>query len=55
MADFYNVINLCNTILHYAPEAQVKDGNYSMEELHTHEAGSESHSGLVLFLLSPVV
>ena len=43
-ADFYNVINLCNTILHYAPEAQVKDGNYSMEELHTHEAEAKESS-----------
>lgn len=50
-ADFYNVINLCNTILHYAPEAQVKDGNYSMEELHTHEAEAKAIRALCYFYL----
>ncbi len=50
-SDFYNVINLCNTVLYYAPEAQAKDGNYSMEELHTHEAEVKSIRALCYFYL----
>lgn len=50
-ADFYKVINLCNTILHYAPQAQEKDGNYSVEELHTHEAEALSIRALCYFYL----
>ena len=50
-ADFYTVINLCNTILHYAPQAQQKDGNYSEEELHTHEAEAMSIRALCYFYL----
>lgn len=37
-APFYNVINLCNNVLYYAPQAQAGDGNFSMEELHSYEA-----------------
>lgn len=50
-ADFYNVINLCNTVLHYAPQAQAKDGNYSVEELHTHEAEVKCIRALCYFYL----
>ena len=50
-ADFYNVINLCNTVLYYAPGAQAKDGNYSMEELRTHEAEVKSIRALCYFYL----
>lgn len=50
-ADFYNVINLCNTVLHYAPQAQQADGNYSIEELHTHEAEAMSIRALCYFYL----
>lgn len=50
-ADFYNVINLCNTILHYAPGAQAKDGNYSVDELRTHEAEAKSIRALCYFYL----
>lgn len=50
-ADFYNVINLCNSILYYAPHAQEKDGNYSIDELHTHEAEAKSIRALCYFYL----
>lgn len=50
-SDFYNVINLCNTVLHYAPNAQAKDGNYSLDELHTHEAEVKSIRALCYFYL----
>lgn len=50
-AAFYNVINLCNTILHYAPQAQEKDGNYSESELQTHEAEARAIRALCYFYL----
>ena len=50
-APFYNVINLCNTVLHYAPQAQAKDGNYSMGELQTHQAEARAIRALCYFYL----
>lgn len=50
-APFYNVINLCNTILHYAPQAQARDGNYSTGELQTHQAEARALRALCYFYL----
>ena len=48
---FYNVINLCNTVLYYAPQTQARDGNYTMDELHTHEAEVKAIRALCYFYL----
>jgi len=37
-SSFYSVINYCNTFLKYAPEAQVRDDNFTLESLHSMEA-----------------
>ncbi len=31
--DFYNIINRCNIVMHYAPKVHAKDPNYSTSEL----------------------
>jgi len=50
-AAFYNVINLCNTVLYYAPQAQSNDGNFSEETLHSYEAEVRSIRALCYFYL----
>lgn len=50
-ASIYNVINLCNTVLHYAPMAQVKDGNFTEEELLSYNAEVRSIRALCYFYL----
>lgn len=50
-SSFYDVINLCNTVLYYAPQAQQKDGNFSMDELHAYEAEALSIRALCYFYL----
>lgn len=50
-APFYKVINLCNTILYYAPRAQKNDGNFSIDELHAYEAEAKSIRALCYFYL----
>lgn len=48
---FYNVINLCNSVLYYAPKAQQMDGNFSEDELHAYEAEALSIRSLCYFYL----
>jgi starch-binding outer membrane protein, SusD/RagB family len=50
-APFYNVINLCNNVLYYAPQAKEKDGNFSEEELHSYEAEARCIRALCYFQL----
>ena len=50
-APFYKVINLCNTVLYYAPDAQEKDGNFSDDELYAYEAEVKSIRALCYFYL----
>lgn len=50
-APFYKVINLCNTVLYYAPRAQKNDGNFSTDELHAYEAEVKSIRALCYFYL----
>lgn len=35
---YYNVINRCNTVLHYAPQVAMEDPNYTESDLHINEA-----------------
>lgn len=50
-ASIYNVINLCNTVLYYAPSAQEKDGNFTEEELQSYNAEARSIRALCYFYL----
>lgn len=50
-APFYKVINLCNSVLYYAPRAQKNDGNFSLDELHAYEAEAKSIRALCYFYL----
>lgn len=50
-APFYKVINLCNTVLYYAPRAQKNDGNFSVDELKAYEAEVKSIRALCYFYL----
>ncbi len=50
-AAVYNVINLCNTVLYYAPGAQEKDGNFTEEELLSYNAEVRSIRALCYFYL----
>ncbi len=50
-AAVYNVINLCNTVLYYAPGAQEKDGNFTKEELLSYSAEVRSIRALCYFYL----
>ena len=50
-ASIYNVINLCNTVLYYAPSAQEKDGNFTEEELQSYNAEVRSIRALCYFYL----
>ena len=48
---FYNVINLCNTVLYYAPQTQQVDGTFTAEELHSYEAEVKAIRSLCYFYL----
>ena len=50
-ASIYNVINLCNTMLYYAPTAQERDGNFTEEELQSYNAEAISIRALCYFYL----
>ncbi len=50
-AAIYNVINLCNTMLYYAPTAQERDGNFTEEELQSYNAEALSIRALCYFYL----
>ena len=49
--DFYNIINRCNTILHYAPIVAEKDPNYTQSELKATEAEVSAIRDLMYFYL----
>lgn len=48
---FYNVINMCNTLLYYAPSAQAKDENFTVKSLHAIEAEAKAIRALSYFYL----
>ncbi len=48
---FYNVINICNTFLKYAPSAQAADDNFTLESLHSMEAEVVALRSLTYFYL----
>jgi len=48
---FYNVINMCNTFLVYAPDAQKRDENFTMESLHSMTAEVVAIRALSYFYL----
>lgn len=48
---FYDVINMCNTLLYYAPSAQAKDENFTSETLHAIEAEAKAIRALSYFYL----
>lgn len=50
-ADFYNVINRCNTVLYYAPSVAEKDPNYSESELMATRAEMSALRDLCYFYL----
>lgn len=49
--DFYLVINLCNTVLEYAPGVTEEDPEYSMGFLRSHEAEARTLRALSYFYL----
>ena len=49
--DFYNIINRCNTVLHYAPSVAEKDPNYTQSELQATEAEVTAIRALMYFYL----
>ena len=49
--DFYNVINLCNTVLEYAPQVTKLDPDYSSGFLRAHEAEVRTLRALAYFYL----
>ena len=48
---FYNVINLCNIVLHYAPEVEALDPNYTHNELKATIAEMKTLRALCYFYL----
>lgn len=48
---FYDVINRCNIIMHYAPEVSAKDPNYTPSELGAHIAECTALRSLCYFYL----
>lgn len=48
---FYNVINMCNTFLVYAPQAQALDENFTLASLHSMEAEVKAIRALSYFYL----
>lgn len=48
---FYDVINLCNTLLYYAPSAQAKDENFTLSSLRSIEAEAKAIRALTYFYL----
>lgn len=49
--DFYDVINRCNTVLHYAPQVAEKDPNYTQTELKATQAEVTALRALCYFYL----
>lgn len=49
--DFYLVINLCNTVLQYAPDVMKEDPDYSIGFLRAHEAEARTLRALAYFYL----
>ena len=49
--EFYNIINRCNTVLHYAPSVAEKDPNYTQSELKATEAEVTAIRALMYFYL----
>ncbi|MCR5132097.1 MAG: RagB/SusD family nutrient uptake outer membrane protein [Prevotella sp.] len=49
--EFYNVINRCNTVLHYAPMVAEKDPNYTQSELEATKAEVSAIRDLMYFYL----
>lgn len=50
-ADFYDVINRCNTVLYYAPQVAEKDPNYTQTELRATQAEVKALRALCYFYL----
>lgn len=50
-ASFYNVINRCNIVIHYAPEVEAFDANYTYEELQSTIAEVTTLRALCYFYL----
>ncbi len=48
---FYDVINMCNTLLYYAPMAQTRDENFTIASLHSMEAEVKAIRALSYFYL----
>jgi len=48
---FYSIINRCNTVLHYAPEVQAKDPNFTTSDLAQSEAEVIALRSLAYFYL----
>ncbi len=48
---FYNVINYCNTVLHYAPVVINRDNNFTTDDLHRVQAEAMSVRALAYFYL----
>lgn len=49
--EFYNIINRCNTVLHYAPIVAEKDPNYTQSELRATVAEASALRDLMYFYL----
>ena len=49
--EFYDIINRCNTVLHYAPSVAEKDPNYTQSELKATEAEVTAIRALMYFYL----
>ena len=49
--DFYNIINRCNTVLHFAPSVAEKDPNYTESELRATKAEVSALRDLMYFYL----
>lgn len=49
--DFYNVINLANTVLYYAPSVRKVDPDFSETELHQYEAEAKAIRAFCYFTL----
>ncbi|MBO4850836.1 MAG: RagB/SusD family nutrient uptake outer membrane protein [Prevotella sp.] len=50
-ARFYEAINRCNTVCHYAPEVQAIDPNYTLEEMKANIAEASAIRALCYFYL----
>ena len=50
-AGFYDVINLANTVMEYAPKVQEKDPNYMSDQMNSHIAEARALRALAYFYL----